>query len=428
MTMPMPPSSPPTSRRLTFSFDSSGWLYLYHLGVAKYLQNHVLPRLPADNVAFSGSSGGALVAAALCLGVNIDELTHFIVSCAPECRFNPWKMLPCCDEAIAAFLPPDAHTASRGRLRVLLTRVGLNWMRPLIRPEAASSFGSYDELAQTLRASCHIPLLGGLRPYGVTHPDGTVTRFYDGLFWPSLLYTWRAFERSDAILKVSGIGWPTAHIGLSIAPPPHWTVMPPSDATLRRLYAAGYDDAARFFESRAARDLVSRGGGLPPRLPSSSELPETPQPRRPALVCLIILGWAHLLLLTCASPLVPPYLAIREMIRPPSPRSPRSAAASTGTSAADLLRRALIIAATLALWPIALAIIVLRALFVRERAPPSPVLQPTYGNGAAAADGRRAASAGSTAGGSGPGAPGSGARAPIGSAEGRRELEDLKKL
>ena len=58
--------------RLTFSFDSSGWLYVYHLGVAHYLQRHVLPHLEAERVAFSGSSGGALVAAALAGGIDID--------------------------------------------------------------------------------------------------------------------------------------------------------------------------------------------------------------------------------------------------------------------------------------------------------------------------------------------------------------------
>lgn len=59
-------------RRLTFSFDSSGWLYMYHLGVAQYLQRHLLPYLSPDDVAFSGSSGGALVAASLCTEVNIE--------------------------------------------------------------------------------------------------------------------------------------------------------------------------------------------------------------------------------------------------------------------------------------------------------------------------------------------------------------------
>ena len=49
-------------RRLTFSFDSSGWLYVYHLGAAHYIQTQLMPNLPEDELSFSGSSGGALVA------------------------------------------------------------------------------------------------------------------------------------------------------------------------------------------------------------------------------------------------------------------------------------------------------------------------------------------------------------------------------
>lgn len=38
--------------------------------------------------------------------------------------------------------------------------------------------------------------------------------------------------------------------------PLHWTILPPSETTLWRLYAAGYDDTARFFEQRSANVRV----------------------------------------------------------------------------------------------------------------------------------------------------------------------------
>ena len=40
----------------------------------------------------------------------------------------------------------------------------MRWMRWLLRPEAVSSFGCHAELCEALRASCHIPVLGGLWP------------------------------------------------------------------------------------------------------------------------------------------------------------------------------------------------------------------------------------------------------------------------
>jgi hypothetical protein len=262
--------------KCTFSFDSSGWLYVYHLGVAQYLQKHVLPLMPPDRVAFSGSSGGALVAAALCGGIEIAELTRFVISCQPECQFNPWRMLPCADEAIATFLPDGMHRYNH-RLRVLVTRITLRfWRRWAIRPQAVAAWGDRVTLAQTLRASCHIPLLGGMLPYTVRRADGSklgafcararprtpshqrssshqtrhrhahqITTHHrhtsatpphlrhtsatpphprptstspshrhtpppwrtpgsdDGLFWPSIIYLWRVFDPTDAVLKVT---------------------------------------------------------------------------------------------------------------------------------------------------------------------------------------------------------------------------------
>lgn len=61
--------SPPNNRNISAERmtgasegDSSGWLFLYHFGVAKYLQEEYLPREGLPPVAYSGASGGALVA------------------------------------------------------------------------------------------------------------------------------------------------------------------------------------------------------------------------------------------------------------------------------------------------------------------------------------------------------------------------------
>lgn len=412
----MEPKAPKSStRKLTFSFDSSGWMYVYHLGAAQYLQQWILPQLPPERVAFSGSSGGALVACALCTGINIEELARFVISCQPECEFNPWRMLPCADEAIALFLPEDSYLDAQDRLRVLLTRIELpGWNNPTaIRPEAFCTFRSRAELAQALRASCHIPLLGGLLPYQVRKPDGTsLGAFYDGLFWPSILYMWRAFNASDALLKVSGIGWPTAHVALPLPVPLHWLVLPPSRRTLWRLYAAGYDDTARYFAKRgqrreresAATPHDSRSGApawtrrsegnspssMLPQLPSVDTLPTPPRQRDLALLMLMALGWLHLLLLTLFCPFVPFYFAFRNFLRPTSEvehaRAEQQNAANAAASAdhtspsalhslgvaGQLVRRAVTVVLVLALWPLVLLVLVLRILWPFDTQGPLP--------------------------------------------------------
>ena len=66
------------------------------------------------------------------------------------------RMLPSAEAAIRLFLPANAHELSQNRLRVLLTRVQLGFMRPLLRPEAVSEFASRRYLQRVLRASCHV--------------------------------------------------------------------------------------------------------------------------------------------------------------------------------------------------------------------------------------------------------------------------------
>lgn len=345
-----------TRQRLTFSFDSSGWLYLYHLGVAYYIQNELLPHLPDDRLAFSGSSGGALVACALCTKISIADLAVHIVDQQPECKYNPWRMLPCAEAAMTRFLPDDAAEMAQGRLRVLLTRVQLGWMQPLVWPEAISSFCSKAKLMQVLRATCHIPVLGGVLPFRIDPDseeaaDGAASDrhegggYYDGLFWPSVLYTWRAFHASDTLIKVSGIGWPTAHIAMQIPLPPHWVVLPPSQRMLWRLFASGYHDTARFWRERhghhhddgLTRDQVC--GPLPPEALA--------EPSRLYTLALLALGWWQMLLLTLLFPLLPPGLAVAQLLRHP---------AASVRSVLELLRHGMAMGIALALlvavWPL----------------------------------------------------------------------------
>jgi len=51
-----------------FSFDSSAWLFLWHFGVAMWIEDN-MDKNPSA-LGYSGSSGGALVAGALASGIN----------------------------------------------------------------------------------------------------------------------------------------------------------------------------------------------------------------------------------------------------------------------------------------------------------------------------------------------------------------------
>jgi len=242
--------------RIVFSFDSSGWLFLYHFGVAKYLREEYLPREGLPPVAYSGASGGALVATALCSGANLPALIENVIASRKDCYRTPWRLMGIVDAAIAKFLPPGAHETCFGKVRVLTTKVLPQ--PPFVMGEVTSDFQSQQHLAQVLRASCHVPLVGGVLPYRMTAAAGGW--YWDGLFWSSGLgfVPWRSESPEDTVMRVSGLGVWGAQIKPEITLPPWWTIVPPREETLAGMVAQGYWDAARVLgPSQAVSDPLA---------------------------------------------------------------------------------------------------------------------------------------------------------------------------
>eukprot|EP00468_Gymnochlora_sp_CCMP2014_P008457 CAMPEP_0167745080 /NCGR_PEP_ID=MMETSP0110_2-20121227/2953_1 /TAXON_ID=629695 /ORGANISM="Gymnochlora sp., Strain CCMP2014" /LENGTH=427 /DNA_ID=CAMNT_0007629683 /DNA_START=778 /DNA_END=2061 /DNA_ORIENTATION=- len=231
--------------RVVFSFDSSGWFYVYHFGVAKYLQVHVLPKLKRGCAAYSGASGGALVGACLCAKISIDKVVAHILKCQPQCEYNPLQMLPSAEGALEIFLRPHkkANLLFSNKLSVLVTHVSIT--PPFFMGEAVNEYRDIDDAIKMLRASCHVPLLGGILPY-----KARGRFYYDGFFWPSFFVPWRQFHEQDRVIKTSAIGTLGAQISPSVILPMWWMIFPPSQHILKGMYQLGYQDAARFFRTQ----------------------------------------------------------------------------------------------------------------------------------------------------------------------------------
>eukprot|EP00933_Yihiella_yeosuensis_P041370 TRINITY_DN35761_c0_g1_i1.p1 TRINITY_DN35761_c0_g1~~TRINITY_DN35761_c0_g1_i1.p1 ORF type:complete len:736 (+),score=112.38 TRINITY_DN35761_c0_g1_i1:80-2287(+) len=238
---------------LTFCFDSSAWLYAYHWGVAQWIQENVLPEgispesASSDaypkGLSFSGSSGGALVAATLAGGLGARDIFEFVLTRAhPVARRNPFKIAACCAEALNSFLPEDnTHkyytTSFSNRLRVLITRVSLRF--PFVTGECVNQLSNREDAFATLAASAHIPGVN-LCPY--RHRG---RYYFDGMMWSSIFVPWQAAEDSH-LIKVTALGGPLADISAP-ASPTWWALLPPDVDILRGLFWIGYRDAGRWF-------------------------------------------------------------------------------------------------------------------------------------------------------------------------------------
>lgn len=237
------PSSPIT-QRVVFSFDSCGWLFVYHFGVGAWLSEHLsLERdeskeIPQE-VAFSGSSGGSLIGCVLACGQKVRDVFDFILEEQPRCRRNPTEMFPAVERALRHFQFEGAYLRANGRMRVLLTRISRT--PPFVQGEVIDQFTDNETAIQVLCASCHVPLFAGLWPRQICGRF-----YYDGLVWPDrLLVPWRGAP-GDQVIRISACAHPLADVKIERVLY-WWAILPPDPRLLRGIFWCGYRDAAYWF-------------------------------------------------------------------------------------------------------------------------------------------------------------------------------------
>ena len=134
------------------SFSGSGFLCVFHLGVASALKER---QIITKNSKFAGASGGALVAAALASQLSINEVLEALLSIAAECRKNGTvghvgKPLM---KALQMMIPENGADLCNGEVKIAVTRL---WPKPE-SPVLVERFESRDDLILALKTSCYIP-------------------------------------------------------------------------------------------------------------------------------------------------------------------------------------------------------------------------------------------------------------------------------
>ncbi|XP_039882327.1 patatin-like phospholipase domain-containing protein 2 isoform X3 [Simochromis diagramma] len=160
------------------SFAGCGFRSIYYVGALSCILERA-PQLVHGASKICGSSSGCLVAAALTVGIPIEQLCADILTTAKEARkhtfgvFHPtFSLLRTVRDSLLEKLPEDAHLRASGRLCVSLTRIadGKNVL--------VSEFASREELIQVLMCSCFFPVYCGFIPpsyHGVRYVDGALS-------------------------------------------------------------------------------------------------------------------------------------------------------------------------------------------------------------------------------------------------------------
>ncbi|KAM7415092.1 hypothetical protein PAMA_019767 [Pampus argenteus] len=160
------------------SFAGCGFRSVYYLGALSCILERV-PRLVQGASKICGASSGCLVAAALTVGIPIEQFCFDVLTVAKEARkhtlgvFHPtFSLLRTVRASLLEKLPEDAHLRASGKLCVSLTRL------PDGKNVLVSEFDSREELIQVLMCSCFFPVYCAFIPpsyRGVRYVDGALS-------------------------------------------------------------------------------------------------------------------------------------------------------------------------------------------------------------------------------------------------------------
>lgn len=258
---------------MIFSFSGCGWLFPFHFGVAKYIQDYMVstqhsstdepfvkatdilhdlqdhtaenPHAASTSHAFAGVSGGATVAAALAYHIPIEEIFEEAIK-----KYDTGLFRMC--DAVMEVLDVMFKKTNVNKLKSHVLYVQVSPATSLIRPRAhlITHFPSKAYCKHVIRASSHIPILGGLLPY---HVKG-VGLCYDGGLAGMFPTFPDKISRKHHIIKVDATGWiPNSDLHLGFKVPYMWCFLPRPPHIMRLIYRLGFLKAEQFFNPHASK-------------------------------------------------------------------------------------------------------------------------------------------------------------------------------
>uniref|UniRef100_G3T485 Omega-hydroxyceramide transacylase n=1 Tax=Loxodonta africana TaxID=9785 RepID=G3T485_LOXAF len=282
----------------SISFSGSGFLSFYQAGAVDALRD-LAPRMLETTHRFAGTSAGAVIAALVICGIEMDEYLRVLNVAVAEVRksflgpLSPsCKMVPMMRQFLYQVLPEDSYKFTTGKLHVGLTRFTDG------ESVVVSEYTSKEELIEALYCSCFVPIYCGLIPptyRGERYIDGGFTSMQPCSFWTDSITISTFSGQQDicprdcpAIFTDFRMFNFSFQFSLENITRMSYALFPPDLQVLHNYYYRGYEDAVLYLRRLNAVYLNS-----PPRrvifprvevycqieLALGSEGPEPSQPR-----------------------------------------------------------------------------------------------------------------------------------------------------
>lgn len=262
-------------RVVAILFAGCGWMHPFEFGAAKFFADIFDLDSKKELIRIGGCSAGAVVASALAfscrgagdgdrMGIDIDSLFAETLELYEPCKRIPFAMCDGVKRVMQKVAGDDDRMwrEASGRLAIGLTALTCKMTHsflpllqiplPRLEPEVVSTFEGAKHGIEVLRASCHLPLIGGILPYRITQ-NGSSRWYYDG----GITMTVPPVHDVDHI-SITVDGRPLVD-GIDIVPdlgfpiPATWSYRPRPPDDLRHFFRHGYVRAAEYVCSDAVR-------------------------------------------------------------------------------------------------------------------------------------------------------------------------------
>jgi hypothetical protein len=208
-------------------------MFPFHLGIAKYIQDNISD----EQMVYGGVSGGAAVAAAL--AYQIDIVDYF----EEALKKHEIGVFGMCDAVVDIM---DVMFQKAKHQHIPKNKLLIQLASPVMSSHIVNEYKSQAFCKHVIRASAHIPVVGGLLPYKVKGIPGL---YYDGGLAGMFPLIPDVVKKQHRVVNIDANGqYPNCDIHIGFKVPYSWVFIPRPPHILRIIFRLGYLKAHLFFQ------------------------------------------------------------------------------------------------------------------------------------------------------------------------------------